>query len=1453
MLLVTGIVVVLSLPSIQTGLALRFTKSLQEKTNTNWQITKIKIDLLGNINFNGVIGMDHHQDTLFYIDQFQARLVDAGQALNGSILFDAARLKGFDLRLKQYEGDSLTNLAYFIQRLNLHSEPKQTGNQFIINNLLFSEGSILIEHPAFGSKPIQLKALAFGMPFFQVRSNKWQGTLSNLSFESDHWGSVKSLSTSFQRTVNKIAIDSFSLNTATSHVDGFANIVVNPRSQSIDSLALNVYANSLDLKDLGWDEYYPNPLRATITGKGTLDAFQMDSLFLESDAFKLQSSARIALDSRRNFKNINLSIDTLNFSSSLFRTEAIRKLLPAAWQKINPSIPFVFSGTSSITTNHSSLEGILHQEKGQLTIQASLFKKKEGIETASAQLKAANWNIKNIISTYPLHQMDGLLQLSFQRQNKKIKELRWKSSFGHIAFDQQPIVNINSEGEFEKGQWKGFINSNDPLLQGAFQFLVEPQNTMAINTFQLQINKLDLGLFHSFSGFGKSQIKGIVKARFTGFQPDDINGNFQFSDWIFTNPKESVSFDDFILQSHTKNLYRTLAIVESDLIQGSIRGNYKLSQLGQLLQNTLSRAYPFVVPLSFKSPQNALVDVLLSKKALRGVLPEWNIEKDFTIKGLLHADPGLGRLNLNAPFLKYKNTVLQGLVLALKPESESQSNIFYADRFEFKTYVFDSLSIVSSSKKDGLFLDIKARGGPEKNDNYHLQALHTVVPDKELRFQLYPSTIRFKGNNWELSESSPNAATLQYRLNDKALVVGNFSATSGEQKIRGSGFYASKNSFSVEAELDSVDLKSVLPSQKNFRIGGVLSSRLKAIRSTASNDFQFTSQIERLILNQEPMGRLDLESNGNTQLGTYNINLNLAGSGRKKLIVAGTLYNGSEGPNLNLDLDFDRFELDFLNPLAKGSLDFIRGEASGSANLWGPLSQLRHDGRLRLTKSGLQIPYINVNYSFSDRAEVALTNQSFTFSRVPFEDNRFDTKGVLSGTFSHQNFKNWSLDFDLASDRILIFDLEESPERIFYGQGYFGGSGKLKGPTKSLHLTLDGQTQKGTDFKIPWTDDYGLVDTSFIDFISKKEGSEQGAVQTRPKAAGNVFEMDFELDVTNDATIEIVIDPETNSSLSGKGVGTLLMEINTDDKFNMWGDFLTTEGIYNFKNLGLIDKKFNLQPGGTVSWEGDPLGAQMNMEAIYAVPGGANPALLLDNPNFNRKIPTEVAIRLQGNLLQPDDPSFSIAFPNTNNVVVSEINYRLADPQRSQLQAISLLSQGVFISDVSVSVQGITNNLYEKASDVLSSLLGESDEKLKVGVNYLQGDRNNEMAIETEDRLGLTLSTQISDKILVNGKIGVPVGGVVQTQVVGDVQIDFILNEDGTLRAKVFNKENEFRYIGEDFGYTQGVGLSYDVDFNSFRELIQKIKKRAYRDSIQKSSISQEAPSIVEFRNKNKR
>lgn len=269
----------------------------------------------------------------------------------------------------------------------------------------------------------------------------------------------------------------------------------------------------------------------------------------------------------------------------------------------------------------------------------------------------------------------------------------------------------------------------------------------------------------------------------------------------------------------------------------------------------------------------------------------------------------------------------------------------------------------------------------------------------------------------------------------------------------------------------------------------------------------------------------------------------------------------------------------------------------------------------------------------------------------------------------------------------------------------------------------------------------------------------------------------------------------------------------------MWGDFLTFEGEYNFIYGGLIQKQFIVQPGGTIAWNGEPLDAEINLKAIYKTQ--ANPSVLLDNP-INRSIPVDVEINITGQLEQPD-PTFDLTFPNVSSSLNSELQYRLDDNESRELQALSVVTSGTFVSEVNISQQAITGNLAERASAIVNSLFSDSEGKLKVGINYQTGQRTPEL--QTDDRLGLTLSTQLSDRILINGKVGVPIGGVSETVFAGDIQVDFLLNEEGSLTAKIFNRENSIRNFGEKIGYTQGLGISYSVDFDSFKDLMEIIFK----------------------------
>ena len=143
-------------------------------------------------------------------------------------------------------------------------------------------------------------------------------------------------------------------------------------------------------------------------------------------------------------------------------------------------------------------------------------------------------------------------------------------------------------------------------------------------------------------------------------------------------------------------------------------------------------------------------------------------------------------------------------------------------------------------------------------------------------------------------------------------------------------------------------------------------------------------------------------------------------------------------------------------------------------------------------------------------------------------------------------------------------------------------------------------------------------------------------------------EMEFNMDINDNAEIEIVLDKETGSSIMGRGNGSMLAQINTKGKFQMFGDFIVLSGIYNFSFGQIIQKQFKVIKDGTLAWDGNPLSAEINIKALYDGIS-VNPSTLLDNP-INQSIPTEVEIHLTGELEQPD-LDFDIRFPSINSTL----------------------------------------------------------------------------------------------------------------------------------------------------------------------------------------------------------
>ena len=366
-----------------------------------------------------------------------------------------------------------------------------------------------------------------------------------------------------------------------------------------------------------------------------------------------------------------------------------------------------------------------------------------------------------------------------------------------------------------------------------------------------------------------------------------------------------------------------------------------------------------------------------------------------------------------------------------------------------------------------------------------------------------------------------------------------------------------------------------MPKAEKFNFEGILSSNFSIVQGKEQQLLQTDIRIDGLVINGTSMGDFSLEAGGSSQLKTYQLKTALTKAGKTSLSGTGNIFIPETSPRIDVDLDLQSLDMSFLSALGKNKITDVVGSLSGKMNLWGAIDDLKLRGEGTLDEWSMYIPSTNTRYAIADNTSLQFRDRLINFNESSLIESNSNTFARLSGNISHINFKAWAMDLTLLTDRLLVYDRPENDNALFYGHGYLTGEAKFLGPTKSLTLEVTGSTSEGTTLVIPSQEDKGLSDTSFIDYIVKgKEAQEE--VTTNISAIDEAFrgfEMIFDLDVNRNAEVEIVVDQSSGSTLSGRGSGNIFIETNIDGKFNIWGDFIAYEGVYNFKNLGLTQTK----------------------------------------------------------------------------------------------------------------------------------------------------------------------------------------------------------------------------------------------------------------------------------------
>ncbi|WP_238389939.1 translocation/assembly module TamB domain-containing protein [Arenibacter aquaticus] len=1429
---------ILSLPFVQTRFARYATTEINKKYGTNINIDRLRVSFISwDTALQGVYIEDYQKDTLFYIDNLRTSILNVRNLVNGKLEFGDIALEKLNFKLKTYKDNQKTNLEVFIDKLD-NKKQRTPGRQpffFSSSDVEITDGNFrLIDENRETTTMLDFEDLNISANDFTIEGPDVGAVIKDMSFKSKRGIEVEKMKTQFTYTKQQMRFDSLRIKTLQSDLLGevvfnynredFRDFLnkVNIDAQFTESIVALDEVNQL-YNQFGSDKI----VNFTANIDGVLNNLAATDLFLNMD----NTGIRGDFDFENLFdKNAGfvLTANMKNVTSSYYELRAlmpnILDVLPTSIQRLGQ---FTVRGDAVITESSINTKANINTLIGSSYVDLELTDI-DHIDDASYKgfVSLIDFDLGELIESKDV----GITNLDFNVEGKGVvMEFLNTEVIGEVyslQFNGYDYNDIKVSGILKEQLFDGSLYCSDQNIQFSFKGLADFGENRNNFNFIASVDYADLRKLN-FIKDSVSIFKGDVNMDITGNSLDNIRGDVKFSKTNYQNKNDTYYFEDFKVSSTFENdSTRIIDINSPDIITGYLKGNFRVRELGQLLQNSLGSIYTNYKPFQISENQRLAFNFKIYNKIVDVFFPEVKFDPNTFIKGNIIADEGDFKLTFKSPSIVAYGNELDSI--DVKVDNKNPLFNTYVSIGDLATPYYDvkDFNLINTTLKDTLFFRTEFKGGSEYNDSYNLNFYHTFTKENKSVIGLKTSDISFKGNKWILNKdgNTKNKVVLNKTLDSitiEEIVMNN----SEEERIRLRGQLADSTYKDIELQFKIVSLNKITPTIDSLKLSGEVNGTLNVLQKDNVYLPSSNLNIGDFGINGTTLGDLSIGIVGNKDLTDFVVNSSIVDQAGEKFSVVGNISNREEIPQANLIVDFNKFNLEPFSPLGEGVITNIRGQLQGSAIIKGPVNNPDMSGVLSLNEAGIAIPYLNVYYSFAPYSRVRLTGQSFNFQEIKLTDIAMNTKATLDGSITHSFFRDWSLDLDVDTnnDRFLILNTPFEEEVLYYGTGYLNGTGEIFGPTNALTINVDGATAKGTSLKIPISDVASVGDFSFINFVDKIVEEEDMGQRVLKEVEG--LELAFNLDVTPDAEVEIVVDTKTGSSLKGTGAGILFIEINTNGKFNMYGDFVVVTGQFHYKFGGVVDKTFKVRPGGNITWEKEPLAAQLNMEAVYSL--YANPAPLLDNSGYTRRIPTDVVVRLTGELQSPVI-DWSIDFPGTTSIVKSELEYRLQDPTIAEKNALFLLAQGSFVNEqTGINQQAVTGNLLQSASGILNSLLAGDNDKLNLGLSYEQGILDRSTDIQTENRIGVTLSTQLSDRVLLNGRVGVPVGGVSETVVAGDVEVQILLNEEGTLSAKIFNRENEIQQILTDQqGYTQGVGLSYQVDFNSFKQLLRKILGR---------------------------
>ena len=1459
LLLFAVVFVAIRFPGVQTKVAQKVANYLSDAVGHEVTIGRVDIEFFSNVVLEQVKVLDYRNNELLYIGRAEAD-VDAFSIFDlNTLTLNTVELEQPRANLAIYEGADTLNLKTFLSALGDlfvkdTTKPASAPFNFALNELIIKNGR-------FSYDDFNKPRAEFGMDYAHMRFDSVSGSFSELQLEDTLKVRVKDLTMVETRSNTQLhnldtrmtfaptfwEWDELDLQLNESNLQHYVRFDYSrfgDFSQFIDSVTVtgkleNTRIHSKDIATFASPlrNYEESLLVNSLELKGKVKEFaatNVDVAYGEHTHIVGSLNADGLPNFKETFANLRLKPSSINASD-------LKQFLPEDAYAIAARLGTVnLEGRFLGFYNDFVANGNFKTALGNL--QSDINLKIDDNTRASSYNGYVNTNgfnigrLLNVEDQIQRISMRGRLQGSgFTLQDAKLK---LDATIDQVQLLDYNYRNIKANGTLRQQTFVGQVSVKDPNLTFAADGEVNlAQGRRAFN-MAADVDRINLQALHLTTE--PLLISGKADLNIEGLRLDTFRGTASLDSASVTYNGNQLALDSVLIQSEVAAGERSLYLT-SDLLALRVNGDFDYTTLLADLDNLVQE-----YTLNFKSDEVATAAYYRSKPA--GSASEYALSYNLYLK---HINP---LLNLFLPelqvsdFSKVEGSFRHGSTVILSMFADIDTmvysgNKFYGNNIELNTsklqnnpdvlaaaqFTSQRQELPTTGTTEEFFMEgiwnertinfSTAIRQPEQNnravitgDLNFLQNQIQVVFDR--------SNITLQQNPWAFVPGN----TLYISENGRKLEFENFALTNQNQVIRAEGTVSNDPNSKLVLNVENFQLNNLNP-LLSMQVAGKVNAEVVAQDIYNRSLLDAAMQVDSFYLDQVYIGNIVGNTNWSNSQEKAEVDVGIERNGKKVLAVTGNYNPQAQDDQLDLLAVMDQANLKLVEPVLKTLFTDLDGTLEGRIRILGRLDYPVLKGSVMVNDGQFTFKYLNTTYRFSDR--VYFGANSISFRNAQLKDLYGNTASVTGG-IAHDGFTNMVIDMEARYRNFMVLNTSEAQNELFYGTAFATGTASVLGPVENLSVNVDARSEANTRIVLPLDYQTDLARKDFIRFVNHNQTDSTGvavAVEERVDLSG--INMNFNLDVTDDAYFEIIIDRTTGDVIRGSGNGDIRMTIDTRGDFNMYGTFEITKGAYNLNLLeGLVTREFEVVPGGTISWNGDPVNGQMNITANYTQMASLE-TLTQASTAAQRRFPVTAVIDLTGPLLSPQ-VKLGLKLQeqgaaSNSQEIESQLSVINNDESELNRQVFSLLvlqrlsPAGSLAFDSRVGASAVGGSLGSLLSSQLNNLFSSIDSNLEIDIG-LDGIGQQQLA-----SLQLRLSYSFfNGRLRLTNETGF--GGTSDdasssgASYIGDWTLDYFISQTGELRARLQYSTTPDIYTGR-IQRSQSISVLHTKRFDSFREL----------------------------------